>query len=315
MRALVHIGYHKTGTNWLQHEVFSDPATGYAWLGHEARDHPVRRIVNDRPLEYDADAIRAELEQLVVDAEGRGLFPVVSLERLSGHPFSGGHDSRQIADRLHVALPNSGVLIVIREQRSMIVATYKQYLKAGGTGSLSQFLEPATTRSARARLFDWRHFEYDHLIRHYRSLYGADGVLVLPYEQLGRDGRVFVEQITAFTGKPIPEDVLDRLPYGIRSNRSPSALSVGALRWVNRVTPRTELHPGPLVESRTAWRLAQRLKREDLLNTKATAGLAARAEARLRSEVEGAVGDRYAESNRRTGELTGLDLGAYGWPV
>jgi hypothetical protein len=315
MRVLVHIGYHKTGTNWLQHEVFGDPATGYAWLGHEARDHPVRRIVNDRPLEYDADAIRAGLEALVHDAEERGLFPVVSLERLSGHPFSGGHDSRAIADRLHEALPDSGVLIVIREQRSMIVATYKQYLKAGGTGTVSQFLEPATTRSARARLFDWRHFEYEHLIRHYRSLHGEQRVLVLPYEQLGRDGRAFVERIAAFAGKPIPDDVLDRLPYGVPSNRSPSALSVAALRWVNRFTPRTELHPGPLVESRAAWRLAQRLKREDLLNTKATAGLAARAEARLRAEVDQAVGDRYAESNRRTAELTGLDLAAHGWPV
>ena len=109
--------------------------------------------------------------------------------------------------------------------------------------------------------------------------------------------------------------MLDRLPYGVRSNRSPSALSVAALRWVNRFTPRTELHPGPVLESRAAWRLAQRLKREDLLNTKATTGLATRAEARLRSEVDEAVGSRYAESNRRTAEVTGLDLAAYGWPV
>ena len=105
------------------------------------------------------------------------------------------------------------------------------------------------------------------------------------------------------------------IPYGVRSNQSPSALSLRALRWVNRVTPRTELHPAPAIESSTAWRLAQRLKKGDLLNTRATAALIGRLETRLREQVDEAVGDRYAESNRRTAELTGLDLASYGWPV
>jgi hypothetical protein len=36
-------------------------------------------------------------------------------------------------------------------------------------------------------------------------------------------------------------------------------------------------------------------------------------EDRLRRTVDEIVGDRYAESNRRTGELIGVDLAAYGW--
>jgi hypothetical protein len=312
---LVHIGYHKTGSNWLQHVLFEDPATGYAWLGHETRDHPVRRVIHDRPLEFDAGEVRRRLEALARDAEERGLHPVVSLERLSGHPFSGGHDSRQIADRLYEVVPEGRVLIVIREQRSMILATYKQYVKAGGTGTVSQFLEPATTRSLRARLFDFRHFEYDLLIGYYRSLFGAEHVLVLPFEQLARDGRAFVEQIAAFAGRLIPPDVLDRLPYTTRSNPSPSALTIAGLRRVNRFTPRTELDPAPVAEWQSAKRLAQKLKQTDLLNRRATRGLAERAEENLRRMVYEAVGGRYAESNRRTAELTGLDLAAYGWPV
>jgi Sulfotransferase family len=312
---LIHIGYHKTGSNWLQHTLFEDPATGYAWLGHETKDHPVRRVIHDRPLEFRVEQVRRELEALARDAESRGLHPVVSLERLSGHPFSGGHDSRQIADRLHEVLPDGRVLIVIREQRSMILATYKQYVKAGGTGTVSQFLEPATTRSLRARLFDYRHFEYDHLIGHYRSLFGADNVLVLPFEQLARDGRGFVQRIAEFAGRPIPVDVLDQLPYTTRSNPSPSALTIAGLRRVNRFTPRTELDPAPVAEWERAERLAQRLKKTDLLNRRGTRTLATRAEESLRRTVYEAVGERYSESNRRTAELTGLDLAAYGWPA
>ena len=33
MGVLIHIGYHKTGTNWLQRRFFSDPATGYRSFG------------------------------------------------------------------------------------------------------------------------------------------------------------------------------------------------------------------------------------------------------------------------------------------
>jgi hypothetical protein len=32
---LVHVGYHKTGANWLQEELFGNPRTGYRWLGKQ----------------------------------------------------------------------------------------------------------------------------------------------------------------------------------------------------------------------------------------------------------------------------------------
>jgi hypothetical protein len=311
---LVHIGYHKTGTNWLQHDVFSNPAAGYAWLGQKS-DDPVRRFVNERPFEFDATVVRGALEERIRAVEAQGLYPVVSLERLSGHPFSGGHDAPQIADRLRAVLPEGRILIVIREQRSMIVATYKQYVKAGGAGTLVQFLKPRTDRAAAARLFDFRFFEYEHLIGYYRSLFSPDDVLVLPYEGLTRDGRGFVEAIAGFAGRPVPGEVLDRLPYGTPSNPSPSALTIEVVRRLNRLTPRSELDPAPIVEWRRARRLAERLKTDAILERGPMQVPAERAEARLRRMVDELVGERYRESNRATAELTGLDLGSYGWPV
>jgi hypothetical protein len=84
---------------------------------------------------------------------------------------------------------------------------------------------------------------------------------------------------------------------------------------VNRFTPRTELDPAPIAEWERAEHLAQRLKKTDLLNSRPTRRLAERAEKNLQRRVYAAVGERYAESNRRTEELTGLDLAGYGWPV
>ncbi|HSS74911.1 MAG TPA: hypothetical protein VLK53_15230 [Gaiellaceae bacterium] len=315
MRVLAHIGYHKTGSSWLQHSVFEDPESGYGSVGHESPSHPLRRIVSEHPFRYDAAAIRRELATLIGAVEGRGLYPAISLERLSGQHFTGGSDSCQIADRLREALDDAGVLIVIREQRSMIVAVYKQYVKAGGTASVSQFLGPSRDRAARADLFDLSFFEYEHLLRYYRGLFGTERVLVLPFEAFVRDGRAFLEQIGAFTGRAFPDAFLSRLGYGTRDNESISALSIATLRQVNRFAPRTELNPGPALESRTATWLRKRLKKPNVLERPFAERLAAGADAKLRRVVEATVGDRYVESNRATAELTGLDLASYGWPT
>ena len=46
--------------------------------------------------------------------------PVLSAERLSGNPHSGGYDSLQTAERLHRLFPQAKVLVVVREQTEEI---------------------------------------------------------------------------------------------------------------------------------------------------------------------------------------------------
>jgi hypothetical protein len=64
--------------------------------------------------------------------ERGGLIPMVSSERLSGNPHSGGYDSAVLAERLHQVFPGARVLVMIREQRSMILSSWAQYVRVGG---------------------------------------------------------------------------------------------------------------------------------------------------------------------------------------
>jgi Sulfotransferase family len=312
---LVHIGYHKTGTNWLQEELFGDPRTGYRWLGKQPLTHPVHTLVRARPFDFDPAAVRSEFEPMLAEAERDGLLPVVSFPRLSGHPYSGGYDSRQIADRIAQVFPEGRILVVIREQRSMIVSTYKQYVNAGGEAKLGHFLQPSKQREWRVPGFDYGHFAYDGLIGHYRSLYGADTVLVLPYEQFVADGPGFVEAIARFAGREIPADAIARLPFDVRSNKAQSALAIEVARPLNRFRRRSDLNPEPLFESRLLSKAGTRIRRADLLASPATRKLARGSEQRLRDYVAAAVGTRYVPSNGETMRMTGLDLGALGWQV
>jgi hypothetical protein len=309
---LVHIGYHKTATKWLRGVMFNDPTAGFRWLGKDPADHPVRRLLMERPLEFDAGAVRKAFDPLLADSEKAGLVPVVATPSLSGHPFSGGHESKEMADRLRQVFPEARVLIVIREQRSMIVSTYKQYVKAGGACKLSRFLEPPP--KWRVPAFDFGHFKYDRLIGHYYSLFGRDAVLALPYEQFVKDGPGFVESIAEFAGRPIPREIVERMPFA-RWNKARSALAIAACRPLNHFCPGNDVNLSPVLESTLALSLTTRLQKVDLRKKRATRALAIRSERRLRGKVEEAVGDRYVASNRASAELIGVDLAAYGWQV
>jgi hypothetical protein len=311
---IVHIGYYKTGSSWLQKHFFSgDPRTGLRTIGKVGADHPARRLVRVRPFEFDAATCRAWFEPLLEPVKADGLMPVVSFERLAGHPCSGGYDGKEIAHRLKEVFPEARILIVIREQRSIIVSTYKQYVKGGGPGTLRQFLEPPTSTSMRVPGFDFRHFEYEHLLRHYRSLFGPEIVLTLAFEQFVREPADFVAEIGRFAGLPVSGELLDSLPFEARVNPAFSAAKTEVRRRRNRLV-RSELNPAPLLESRPLKRLT-RFTESTGFEALVPDRLAARKEASLRRAVAEIVGDRYAESNRATAELTGIDLGGYGWTV
>jgi hypothetical protein len=309
---LIHIGYHKTGTKWLRGGLFLNRAAGYHWIDKDLP--PVRRIVRAHPLEFSAEAARRDFEPLIADADAKGRMPVICWGRLAGQAFSGGYDTKEIADRLKAVLPDGRILVVVREQRSMIVSTYKQYVKAGGPSGVEEFLRPGTDQGWRIPMFDFDYFEYHRLLAYYQTLFGAENVLALPYEELVRDRRSFLAKIGRFSGNPVPEKVLAEMSDAKRRNPAQSALVLGATRVLNRFGPRNELNPAPLVESALVHGAATKMRKKlDPANLRATRALAQRSEQLLKESVAAAVGDRYVASNRITAELLGVDLAAYGW--
>jgi sulfotransferase family protein len=308
---IVHIGYHKTASSWLQRHVFGNPKTGLQTVGKFGPDHPVRQLVRVRPLEFDAAAVRALFEPLLQPVRDAGLVPVVSWERLSGHAVSGGYDSKELANRVREVFPEATILVVIREQRSMIVSTYKQYVMGGGPNSVDAFLAPHYSQNMRLPWFDLRHFEYDHLLRHYRSLFGDDSVLALPFEQFLREPHDFVAAIGQCAERPIDDALIAAMPFGDVHRPSLSALELELRRRRNRFV-RSELNPAPL-ESQLLKRLTK--LKQAAVKPLVRDRLRARADSDLKERVVATVGDRYRESNRATAELTGLDLAGYGWTI
>src|SRR5215217_1431938 len=199
MRPLLHIGYHKTGTTWLQRQVFSNAEAGFSFV---ARPPALRSafVVVD-PFDFEPQIVRKNFEPKIWEAQEKDLVPVLSFERLSGSPYAGGYDSRPIADRLAAAFPDARIMLVIREQTRMLVSTYKQYIRKGGAASFRQYIT-MPTGAGRMPVFRFEFLEYHRLIGYYQRLFGPEDVLVLPYELLEGGPKAFLQRIGEFAGVP-----------------------------------------------------------------------------------------------------------------
>jgi len=300
MQPLLHIGYHKTGTQFLQRSIFPEPE--FSLVARTERLRPAFIQVDTFP--FDAAAAREAFRPGIEEAIGRGLVPVLSSERLSGNPHSGGYDTVQIAERLAAAFPEGRVLIVIREQTAMLVSTYKQYIRVGGAGALRQYVTPAS-EALRVPLFDFRFFEYHRLVGLYQHLLGPENVLAVPFEILKSNQHEFLKRIGDFAGATATTSKVKPL------NVSPSAFSLALKRQANRWLVRDTVNPAPPFEVENInQRLFKLCKKAD---KRIPAGLRERSERNLRELAKELVDKRYAESNAITAELTKLDLHSFGY--
>lgn len=314
-KPLIHIGYHKAASSWLQLYLFRRRDRGFAPLvpddelgSKRATKYLARYFTHDEegkmlsPFRSRSDEVRDQLARLKPPER---CVPVMSAEGLSGNPHSGGFSAKAIADRLADSFPDARIFIVIREQVTMILSVYFQYLKKGGTSSLESYLSQEF--DGRLPGFAPGHFEYHRLIEYYHGLFGRENVLVLPFEFFRDDGPGFVARLADFAEAEVSGD----LEYDMVANPGRPRLVEYRTRFLNSLTHRTSLN------SYSSWANAGAMKPTQLLRDTLAKTLPAAAEhrfvVRIRDEIKATTNRRYCESNARTAELIGWDLRALGY--
>jgi hypothetical protein len=233
---------------------------------------------------------------------------VLSCERLSGNPLSGAYDREPIAERVRSVFPETSVLLMIREQGSLLRSLYAQYLKIGGACSVERFLE--VPFDGKIPHFSWSCLEYDCLIELYYDVFGADRVIVLPYEWLAESPQRLLETLVDRLGTSIGD--LDAASiFGHRENAAKDTAVQLTERQLNRYICRSSVSP-LLHDSR----LVRRVRPSAL---KLSAKVPPRAndylDRRIQQRIAELMGRRYEESNRRAGALSRLDLEGLGYPT
>jgi len=304
---VIHIGYHKTASTWLQRVVFpSQPRLVRVVQESPARLNPfLAAIVGPHDADFDPSAARDALDRVAVERLRSeqpgpdGLEPasrvlLVSAERLSGHAASGGYDTHRIADRLAAALEGRDVKVcwLVREQVSMIESQYRQLVAHGFCGPIEAlWAEEPGWRTVGPRA---AYYEYDRLADHYAARFGRERVAVWPYERLAADRDGFLTGLAAFCGVGGFGRLSDEAARRV-VNPSLPARGLWLHRALNRLR-RTELNPYAPVDLGPRWRAAAMAL---------TRRLPPRA-ALLPERTRRALRERYAPSNARLAERYGV---------
>lgn len=305
---LLHIGFHKAGSTWLQQTLFEDERAGFVPRGDAPRHRLVEEFVVPDALGFDPAPLIERYAPAVERARAAGRTVALSHERFSGYPSSGGRDRGLIAERLATVFPDARILIIVREQRSLIRSMYSQHVTDGGVESVARFLRTPEPGLVRKPSFGLACYEFDLLVGAYQRLFGRDRVLVLPVEMLAADPAGFAGAITGFCGHPAPP-----LETVERANTARPLLMQQVQRPLNFLFYHNELSPGALVHvPRFHKRYARTRRAFELLSPR---WLEKRLDRRLRRSIEAFVGNHYAASNARTEQLIGRSLAEYGYPT
>ena len=204
MRHLIHIGYAKAGTHFVQR-----------WFA----SHPQIRFIRDRTL-LAADKAQAAGD----DPDYR--WTAISSEEYASPPevFGAGLPAAQaeICAYLAARLPDAHILLLTRGFRSVLVSGYSQYVRGGGDQDFYVFrnIDPAELAHA-AHAWD-----YNYLMEIYRKAFGGR-VIALPYELLRDDPAAFVRHLETRLEVGACHVALDRIN---------PALAPHELRWFPRMT-------------------------------------------------------------------------------
>ena len=306
-RPVVHIGYHKTATTWFQRN-FYPHVLGARFV---PRATVREALIEPSALHFDP-AIAAKKLGL-----GQGERLILCEEGLSGYLHNGGLAgclSKDVAYRIRSVMPDADIVIFIRAQPSMIAACYGQYVKGGGTYSVNRYLFPArylreaSAETAKAPRFSFDHFDYERLIDLYMDLFGEDRVHICLYEQFRQENHKFLENFARRLGLSVDmASVSTRKVYG-SYNRPALILS----RVLGLFTSRTVMDKYYIVHI-PFWYVTMRAICEAVSAMPFFRSPSARQ--MLGNRNFEWIKQRFADSNVRLRELTGLPIERYGYPL
>jgi hypothetical protein len=216
---LIHIGFSKTGSTTLA-----------AWFAaHPQLDFVPNGIGGYRD-------VAALASRAAGPADEPPLWQVTSSDELSSpriadRPSMRGtglprlavpvpESRRRVCETLRRLSPGATILIVTRGFRGALVSGYSQYVRMGGRLDI---FDPMLARSHDASGF----LDYDAVVRLYTEAFGADRVIVLPYELLRDEPHTFTRLLEEQLGLDAASPPLPAL------NRS---LSPEAILWYRRLS-------------------------------------------------------------------------------
>lgn len=229
-----HIGYHRTGTTFLQKHILPQLVDSALLLLPGRENDHLRRYLIDQKWDKSNDT--APLKKILQDSTKTVIF---TGEGLSGDLYN---DKLNMPERIYKIFPKAKILITLRSQYSIIPSMYEYvYLKAGGYVSYKKYLQ---------EIIDNDKFNYQKIICEYKKVFGDSAVKIMLYEDLKNNQNAFIKNILQFMQLPV--DVSIGVDKSYRLTRYGS-ITIKGIRLINFfysfydssfIRSNTPIHPG-----------------------------------------------------------------------
>lgn len=209
---LLHVGFPKTGSTFLRR-----------WF----RDHPQLAYSDAAIAGYD-DVYEIARQAVAPPAV---LYRVTACESFTAPHLDTGREhyrpeewidpivgQENACAALASLFPNARVLIVTRGFRAMIFSSFSQYVRVGASNPIEEYLRQPVLDGP---------WDYDRVIEMYRKAFGAEQVIVMPYELLSEDAGGFVRTL---------ENLLGLSHVAPATDRMNTSLSPVEMYWYPRLT-------------------------------------------------------------------------------
>ena len=254
MKTLIHIGYPKAASTWLQKSLF--PAIREFELVPET-------IISQRLLKPGTFVFDGNLERQNFNIEYKDS-RLISDERFLGSfnlGWNNGAYIRELANRLQTVFPEATIILFIRRQTDIIASAYAQYVRDGGTISFTRYLNPPPNFTFQNILkFSFEQLEYHRIIEFYNTLFEGR-VQVFLFEEISDNFHAFLHRFRQELCVELNDDLVDDSPRNIRYSRSILRLN----RCSNIFTRRGSMHkyylvhlPGFHSASKKCWNIINR---------------------------------------------------------
>ena len=220
---IVHIGFPKTATTFLQRSVF--PAiSGINYIDYHKSVELLSSLIYLDDLDYSPKVVEKNLKSHLSDSVN-----LTSFEGLCGAPFIyKGLGRSAIAGRLK-ELGFNKVIITLRDQESLIDSIYRQHILQGGVVKFKDFVDLDGKFNLYNRSFNLEYLNYFKLIKLYREVFGTQNVIVLSHKELVTDQQSYIRKLVDFIHPGSPELKISHQS----ENPALTNLSINLLRIIN----------------------------------------------------------------------------------